>query len=380
MIFKKVVVGLIALGMMPRLTEASECDCHTPAPTKGSVTGFPSISSVSAGETRTIVVKNSCSFDLHLGFTGGFAGSAPCTKNQVEDELSGRCFWSLDFTEGLGAGEHFSTTIDHGDDDGLVLFSGNVWGTRDIDGICANDLCNAWTGPVGSLTKVEFTFLVGDNSVDFINVSMVDGGAYLPVSMKPEGFEKVDSDGYEFPGDCAWDFDPGEDFMYLVEVQDGDGSCMSHDDCSDRHVCGVSFAESEPRYGVCGTHVGYSNALANCMRGSTSPKFECEKYFDVYACQGEWGNSGYTPGLDVEHVCGCTSFPDIPGLQYSFPCVNSDDVWTKVALPWAYFLKRGCPSAFTYAYDDSASSLFTFEASSYEIEMCPGDSENSFYI
>ena len=342
-------------------------------------------------DARFVAIKNSCSFDLDIGFTGGFAGSSgPCEKNQVEDTSSGRCFWNL-WGDGdtelstfyLESGRELATAIEHGDHNGTVIFSGNVWGTRRLEDACPEDSCNAWTGPIGGLTKAEFTFLAGNESADFIDVSLVDGGASLPVSMRPEGFEKsgLENAKFEFPGDCAWEFNPGEKNQFLVEVADAHGSCDEHDDCFGHDVCGVSFSDDQPRYGTCGKHVGWSNALANCMQGSTSPEFECDKYFDVYACRGEWGGSGYTPGLGAApHVCGCTSYPDIGGLSHAFPCVNHDRVWEEVALPWIRYLKKGCPSTFTYPYDDSANSLFTFRATSYIIEMCPGESEKTFFL
>ncbi|CAN0214373.1 unnamed protein product, partial [Pylaiella littoralis] len=338
-------------------------------------------------ETRDIIIRNSCSFDLSLGFTGGFAGFASdgaCQKNQV-DGGNGRCFWDLDLADSLEPGDVFETTIDHGGEDGPVLLSGNVWGTRFLEEVCPDAECTPWIGPRGSVTRVEFTFLTGENSADFIDVSLVDGGASLPVSMRPRGFELEISEEVvlAYPGHCGWDFDPGDDFVYLVEVRGSQGECASREECLGGDVCGVSFAGPEPVYGTCGQHAGWTNALANCMHGSTSPKFQCDKYFDVYACRGEWDESGYAPGVSVSgetRVCGCTTFPGIEGLSLAFPCQNSDEVWIDVALPWITFLKNGCPSAFTWPYDDSASSLFTFSSGSYELELCPGDSESVFFM
>ncbi|CAM9882545.1 unnamed protein product [Pylaiella littoralis] len=336
-------------------------------------------------ETRDIVIKNSCSFELGLGFTGGFAGSAldgECNENQV-DGGNDRCFWNLDLTDSLESGDRFATTVDHGGNDGAVLFSGNIWASRFLEDVCPDTGCKPWAGPSGSVTKVEFTFLTGLESVDFIDVSLVDGGASLPVSMKPEGFEPPESIPFAYPGHCSWDFNPGEEFMYLVEVRDAHGECSSREECPGSGVRGVSFAALEPAYGTCGQHVGWTNALANCLHGSTSPKFQRDDYFDVYACRGAWGESGYTPGLlesEQMRVCGCTTFSDIAGLSLAFPCENSDDIWTEVALPWITFLKNGCPSTFTWPYDDSVSSLFTLNSGSYELELCPGDSESVFFI
>lgn len=334
-------------------------------------------------ERRDIVIVNSCSFDLGLGFTGGFAGPASngaCPKNQVDDG-NDRCFWNLDLTDFLKSGDRFATSIEHGGgDDGAVLISGNIWGTRFLEDVCPDTGCKPWAGPFGPVAKVEFTFLTGDASLDFIDVSLIDGGASLPVSIKPDGFENEENIKFAYPGHCSWNFDPGQDFKYLVEVRDALGECGSHEECFGSDVCGVSFAGQEPVYGTCGQHAGWTNALSNCIHGSKSPIFECETYFDVYACRGEWNKSGYMPTQNTTRVCGCTTFPEVAGLSLAFPCENSDDIWTDVALPWIKFLKNGCPSAFTWPYDDSASSMFTFNSESYELELCPGDSENVFFI
>lgn len=79
---------------------------------------------------------------------------------------------------------------------------------------------------------------------------------------------------------------------------------------------------------------------------------------NMYGCNvGALAHSGYTPGAD-DTVCGC---PDWEAEQISAPaistCVGSNKEWVTVAQPWAQYLKAGCPTAYTFPFDDQTSTF-----------------------
>lgn len=82
---------------------------------------------------------------------------------------------------------------------------------------------------------------------------------------------------------------------------------------------------------------------------------------NMYGCNsGPLAQSGYTPGAQ-DDVCGC---PDWVGWGVESPpisdCVGVNDEWVAWSQPWAHYLKRACPTAYTFPYDDQTS---TFDCS-----------------
>lgn len=79
---------------------------------------------------------------------------------------------------------------------------------------------------------------------------------------------------------------------------------------------------------------------------------------NMYGCNvGPLAHSGYTPGADDE-VCGC---PDWVGVGIQAPaisdCVGVNKEWVALAMPWAQHLKKACPTAYTFPYDDQTSTF-----------------------
>lgn len=115
------------------------------------------------------------------------------------------------------------------------------------------------------------------------------------------------------------------------------------------------------------------------MSGASGPPFFCEDNRDVISCMGDYNLSGYNqpPGTKV---CGCPGWEslgiDAPTTQ---PCVATDKNWEEKSLPFLKFLKKGCPVAYSYAFDDFTSTMTCSTATKYRIEFCPGDSEKNFF-
>lgn len=367
----------ILIGLVARPGVGMECDCSTPAPT---VISPPLMNST--GAARTVVIKNTCSFDVDLGFTGGFAGSAPCEGNQVEDVGGERCFWSLELTSFLGAGRETVVEIEKNDDAEIrnVVWSGALYAIQSphMDEACP-DGCSASVGAGGTVTLAEFTMLA-DPTLAYFDVSNVHG-ANIPTSFGPTNSVEGD-DPYRngvAGGECSWEFTPPEEYRkYLVEVKNAHDTCLNDNDCNAGEVCGASFSGDTPVYGTCGELFGYLNAHTNCIAGSHGYPFFCEDYHDLYGCSGQYSESGYSQGVaSTENVCGCSDYADL-GIPSSFPCVNSNPLWVDKAYPWIEYIKEGCPSAYEYAYSDSTST-FTSDSDTFELVLCPGDSENFFY-
>ncbi|CAM9693126.1 unnamed protein product, partial [Pylaiella littoralis] len=280
----------------------SGCDCSTPGPT--AVTSqAPSPTQIGTtdklrAETRTIFVKNACSFDLDLGFTGGFAGSAPCSLNQMEDGTSGRCFWDLDIPTYSTAGEESVLTIHQStDQENEVVVSGQIYALRSpyMNDVCP-DGCNASQGPSGTVTLFEFTVLL--SNLSYYDISNVHG-ANLPATFGPPDSETVPEDPYRNgvagKHDSSWHFEPPEQYKkYLIEVINAHGSCSIDTDCDQHETCGASFSQEEPLHGTCGDLTGYLNAHTNGIAGSTGYPFYCDTYHDLYACAEKYQESGYS--------------------------------------------------------------------------------------
>lgn len=144
-------------------------------------------------------------------------------------------------------------------------------------------------------------------------------------------------------------------------------------------ACGVKFANSPPTYGVCGEFAGYASAALSCTAASSCPPFFCETYKEVIVCQGVDHLSGYNqaPGTVV---CGCPDWEkigiDAPPIS---PCSSSNRKWDENSLQFLVSSKSGCPSAYSYPYDDFISTCMGDDAREYVVEFCPGHSEPSFF-
>ncbi|CAM9865611.1 unnamed protein product [Ectocarpus sp. 12 AP-2014] len=377
--------AVLTVGLGASVGEAMLCDCCTPSPTVKTSTGPPTGFTTLKEETRTILVKNMCSFDLDMGFTGGYAGSAPCDDNQVKDEGGDRCFWSLGLDELLEAGQETSLLIEKNDDDDTgndVVWSGQIYAIQSphMDEACPGG-CSASKGAAGTVTLSEFTMLANP-MLTYYDISHVHG-ANIPTTFGLPASPKIDTGDPYRNGvageDCSWLFEPPVEYRkYLIEVKNAHETCSRDDECGEVDVCGASFEGEAPVYGKCGELFGYLNAHTNCIAGSLGYPFYCEVYHDLYGCAGQYGESGYSESVKSnENVCGCSDYDDL-GIPSSFPCINSNPLWNDKAYKWVHYIKQGCPSAYEYAYSDSTST-FTSDSDTFELIFCPGDSEELFY-
>jgi hypothetical protein len=175
------------------------------------------------------------------------------------------------------------------------------------------------------------------------------------------------------------------------------GTCTSDSDCSGdagTPTCGTAFLPGigamTPLVQTCGQSIGwwsyedlctalpgYSYGPLNCsqaMSVSTDSGTVTDTLSNLFQCAGSFVNSCYngTAG-NTPACCGCATFPgndagvfwpttlmagNNPAQQDAGQCVNNNTVWAANVQPWLAFLKKACPTAYTYAYDD-ATSTFT---------------------
>lgn len=331
--------------------------------------------------TKSISITNSCSFDVGAGFTGGFAGittDGKCKDNQINDGTN-RCFWDLDLQSSpMKPGESITKDLRIQEELDVVV-SGAIFGLRFpfMNNSCPDGECKPFQGPTGTVTLAEFTILT--EGLTYYDISNIHG-LNIPTSMGPIEPRK-DDDPYRegVAGNCSWTFEPLQDYeIYLIEVKNSHGYCSTNDDCEQHEVCGTLLEGSESIHGTCGEFYGYINAHSNCIAGSVGYPFFCETYRDLYGCAGMHAESGYSNIQGGSSICGCSDYEDLD-ISSSFPCVNSNPLWIEKAYKWIHYLKKGCPSAYVYPYDDSTST-FTSTSDEFSVVFCPVDSEDNFFM
>ena len=332
--------------------------------------------------SKELVVKNSCSFDISVGMTGSDNGPSEgeeCPEYQKYNG-NGRCFWYLNTPDLLKPKEDWSVKLNTKGDH---LISGTIWGTKAdlMKESCPSGKCESWIGPVGAITKAEFT--LSRSKTDFMDVSIIEG-ANIPMNMYPNDSDVDPEDRYDcgIPGTGSWDFQPGNDlekYVTMVTNVENAESCEIKDDCPGNLVCGSSFSTRPPIHGICGDFQGVSTAHFNCIAGSSSAPFFCESESEPISCQGIYSASGYNSPIGST-VCGCPDWEslgiDAPPVA---PCTTSDKRWEEKSLPFLIFLKKACPLCYSFAYDDMSSTVVCERSKKYTIEFCPDDTEKIFF-
>ncbi|CAN0382645.1 unnamed protein product, partial [Ascophyllum nodosum] len=292
------------------------------------------------------------------------------------------------------------------------------------------------------------------DSVDYYDVSAIDG-VNLPMEMKPDpesspqerdddckphwcsnpGGTTTMSEGLE---GCTWHFNTsriegfGDDDMskYLRWVRN-DGSftdCDADVDCKDVESqvdgdrdlkCGALYGIDTSRGGYtkelfpkkCGSCIGWHSANKICGGAHGKPMgyfpnsypFMCEvktgqvdgdnsTQSDIYGCAGPYyGLSGYSKDAD-DTACGCPDWV-AQGIQApaSAKCHSNNPYWEALSLPWLKYIKKACPTAYCFPYDDHSSTFVCANndeenthdgtnSMSYIITFCPGDSQTRLFM
>lgn len=322
-------------------------------------------------------------------------------------------------------------------------WNGNLMGRINCDpsGNCDFGSCNSGqTGPPtractpgvsfdNPQTMAEFTFLTGQQ--DTYDITLING-VTIPTSMKPTG---VDADGanpftngeagavasqvgsnYTLPG-STWTFDPASSdgtvpsaTYNLLSPTGLGGTCTGGTGCPAQQACGYTVAalqQGTATYQLqCGQRIGYLTAAAIwALNPNANPDapFPFTTVFDKdqsptvpYPNTNGWplsaflecpgpGSTGpyqFTSGYDSSSVfastCGCS---DWTGIAYETQtCQVQNSAWVNRVLPKITWLKSGCPTCYSYQYDDMSSTFTGLNSTppnaangtNYTITFCPG--------
>lgn len=319
-------------------------------------------------------------------------------------------------------------TFDNGID---TVWSGGIAGRlncnnnkcpiADCGGVSADTVrgCSPGKGFSQPVTTAEFTFnsenaittatfngtryIRSDNTdTDTYDISMINGITFAPLSMQPLAVTWKSANPYNcgIPGfkktrdplgGCSWNFKPTSNSYNWVAFKKGANQCGS---CKAPEVCGMSYnPNATPGSKItkhCGIRLGYWTADAVCTADPqmNTPEFPCTDpvqssltYADLFGCSsGNLAQSCYN--VDNNTCCGCVNWNTVSDVHVPYPptqvCKGMNPIWQTNSQPRLEFLKRGCPTAYTYPYDD-ASSTFTCQklnkdninTTNYLITFCP---------
>lgn len=390
------------------------------------------------GGSRTFTFTNQCSSDIWFGISGGSVKSKvgtttqPDLCNTSDDCYQGssciqtgnisHCFWdnpapangSYKLTKGQSNTVEFPSV-----DNGLgLLWSGQIAGRTNCTGpacetaSCGSggNACNPSQGFNSPATLAEFSLL--HSGVDTYDISAING-MNVPVKFGPSN-ASVDpmspftcgTSGNTLTvqglGSCSWSYTTPSNIYR--DVLQGGASCSSDSACTVAgEVCGLSFQDvlAGATQTTCGKFLGYwtedqicgikptfSSTEFNCAATAGMPgSFSGTTIANLTGCGGTSG-SCYSDGAD-SNCCGCVNWQDegvsIPGSPVVGQCAPpSNPAWQAKILPNLTWIKKGCPSYYTYPYDDKSSTFScnvnnsssgSTNVASYQVTFCPGGAE-----
>ncbi|CDW89125.1 UNKNOWN [Stylonychia lemnae] len=376
---------------------------------------------------RKINVRNLCNKPIWFAASGGSArnihsptdtscgGDGDCFQGSkcVQTGAIRQCFWqNPTFSDGnykLDPNQQKQTSIPIYDNGSEIIWSGIMGGRSNCSpsgcetSDCGNGdgACKAGQGFQQPATQAEMTLV--KTGVDFYDVEVING-IHLPVSFGPtnvagQSAYKCGTPGAKHPntnvGSCSWDLQPpSNDYNWVTA---GGNHCNADSDCQGTK-CGLSFnpGHADLIQKTCGNHLGYWTADQVCgVIPSFGAPFNCQdrlpapysgfNNWNMYLCVGI--GSCYQPGAS-DSCCGCVNWDeegvDVPSYPYTEKCVNKNSAWNdrmKNTLKW---MKKACPTAYTYPYDD-ISSTFTCQHMNgsvnivdYQVTFCPQNEQSVF--
>lgn len=373
--------------------------------------------------SRTINFVNQCPFPVWFGFiSGATPNRAGGTCNSDADCYPGstcvnrgggsnQCFWKTpvpsngNFRLAPNGGNN-SVLLPYVETPMNAVYSGAAAGRTNCTASgCETADCGAGEGgcPAGRgfdqpSSQIEFTLQT--NALDYYNLSAVNG-MNLPVSMQPTNASYNQEQPYVcgHPGNpiargrigaCSWEFSPP--LIEYYKVREGGRACSSRSDCSGDEYCGLSFnpGKSPLLQKTCGKLIGYWNANQICaVQRSYGAPFNCNeqlpapneayRMFNLLGCAPI--PSCYQPNTG-SGCCGCVDWDKlgipIPPAPYTEQCKSSNPFWVSRVRPGLEWVKRGCPTIYTYPYDDMSSTFVCrvnkegINSTNYTITFCPG--------
>jgi len=239
--------------------------------------------------------------------------------------------------------------------------------------------CTLGVGFSQPTTQAEFT--LSKNGLDYYDVEIINGIS-LPTTMAPDTFPNDPNNPYfcnaagsragNNLGSCSWSFSPPTDEYNWVTQ--GGATCSSSSDCGGQ-TCGLAIdfpGKPSGQQMTCGSLIGYWSANQICgMQSNYQGSINCDQALggglagltltNLLGCSGGPINSCYQNGADPNTCCGCVDWNTL-GLPVPAPpatqaCVAQDQTWIQDVLPKLQWMKEGCPTAYTYPYDDMSSTM-----------------------
>ncbi|KTD30523.1 thaumatin family protein [Legionella maceachernii] len=317
----------------------------------------------------------------------------------------------------------------------FVCETGNCTSLPDSGTCVTSGIPNTTPQPIPPFTKFEFT--INSAGADGVyDVSLING-FNVPVEIKGLGptssdpFSCTGAGAVIQPqgstlGSCSWQFNPGDpnvsglDPLNVVWVSAGPpDNCTSNSSCAGGLVCGMAFDNILAPNTInrrCGEFIGYTT-LANYIGYSSASQWGSST-FNLYNQYGmgnllgaSYGQFPITPpptpananfgnmlgcqitttdaldscynnaNTNLANCCGCVDWDTSPiPTAVAASCLNKNPDWTtnligtitaQKAIMW---LKKTCPTAYSYQFDDQSSSFTCTPPGlvSYQITFCPG--------
>lgn len=277
--------------------------------------------------------------------------------------------------------------------------------------------CLIGTGAKPPATQAELTML--RNGGDFYDVELING-TNIPIAIGPNNrsyptniagqssyYCAAAGSSITLPSTLSPATIPGGEWQFLppnasYNLVDGATTtqCSSSSTCSainSNYVCGYTRANSgfngpitsQPPT-TCGNQLGYLTAFEFCANNPNSnfPPFNCNSLAngstytnnDFYQCLSPL-KTGYPSGPynDTSTVCGSTNWSGIANpstTQYSY----SNPTWVSTVLPTITWLKKACPTCYTYPFDDPSSTFVcrnndtkVANNTNYTVTFCPNN-------
>ena len=199
-----------------------------------------------------------------------------------------------------------------------------------------------------------------------------------------------DSSGNSCYVSCTTDADCTGNAWGNVHCVDGACQCLSDADCTNGYLCGTQRAPfvTPGLQQLCGTFAGWWTADVICSTAaglglSSYGALDCSTAMqDLLGCTGTNAASCYNvAGQGDADCCGCATDASNP-LSSSWPplppgsqCYGNNRTWAANVQPLLAVLKQGCPTAYTYPFDDPTSTFNCSTAGAnmmnYEVTFLP---------
>jgi hypothetical protein len=379
-------------------------------------------------------------FSLNGGAVPGYS-SGSCPPGTRPNTLTGLCYWENHSpnsgTFDIPASGNRTVTIPAYNYGG-TQWSGNIsastvcpvggaspCGQQYCGNATENTPCQPGVGFNQPATQAEFT--LNATTQDTYDVEVING-FHIPISMKPYIYIDPSNPGNDISaipnnytcgtpgkfvsdnhfGACDWHtaVTPNPNFYRWVTATGH--SCSP---CGGGEACGLDSNLNQ----VCGDFLGYWSADEVCSKSSAPPSvrsyFQCDQplstppypsnssFYNLMACSVPTGdvlptfNTCYAsyPGQPtnlIQTCCGCVDWwqpSETPGdVIVSNPSTQScgtqiNSTWTGNIQTKIQWMKKACPSAYVYPFDDKTSTFYCENTAAgapnstgYRIVFCEG--------